>query len=640
MNAIKALFILLIFQASIVVSAQERVGVNPLNEEEIYDYKNEEPFSGTYKSNCNAEFEINTTVYLSPFNTYYYVIRLIYLGQYSPDNNYRYDFTNSNLFILYPNHTFFPLSAIPATINQWNNTTEICLTVSNASLNCEQQYCIPFSLQDIQQLVYNNASVLNDCEGLQCNLEFLPNLSNLEYEWQFFDGTQIQGNPVSFNYPQTGNYVNRITITNPATSVKVTYQRSLYAFERSYAGLEIIYIYNNLNENIRNVLFGDCLEVENVQYKGSSTAVAYFFDEYEIVGFQEGLLMTSGDARIAKGPNNLFNAGVSNGAPGLGILNAMIPEEATFNAASISFDFTASQDSIVASNFVFASEEYPEFVGSQFNDVFGFFIKPDQTPESAFENLAIVPGSNDVVSINTVNHLTNQDYYIPSAIPNGQLIKTYQYDGFTKQIEIVKQLSSNQKYNFTVAIADVSDDIYDSGVFIEAGSFAGYEPKPISRFSYDLNDFDVVFQNASYNAKYFEWDFGDGNTSTLFSPHHSYEQEGTYLVKLTCSGDCRKSVFRKRVTIKKKDESTLPTQTIIVQVIDQNLSIQSNQDFNEMLVDVIDVSGRLVHRKKTSIKAGESKLISIKNLSNGVYIVRAMPTNGVKPELLKFLKQN
>jgi PKD repeat protein len=639
MKLIKAIFILIIFQASIIINAQERIGHNPLGDEVYNEFKQEKPFSGTYKSNCNAEFEIETQVFLSSNNTYNYNINLRYLGQYLPDHNYRYDFTNSNLFILYANHTFYPLSSIQTTINQWNNATEICLTVSNPSLNCEQQYCIPFSFQDIKELIISGATVLNDCEGFQCNLEFLPNLSNLEYEWQFFDGTQIEGNPVSFTYPQTGNYLNRITLTNPITSSKVTYQRNLYAFERSYTGLEIIYISNNINENIGNVLFGDCLEVENIQFNGSPRAIAYFFDEHEMIGFQEGLLITTGDAKIAKGLNNLFGAGVSNGTPGLAILNAAIPEGATFNAASISFDFTTSQDSVVASNFVFASEEYPEYVGSQFNDVFGFFIKPDQAPNAAYENLALIPGTtNDVVSINTINHLTNQDYYIENTLPNLQLVKTYQYDGFTKQIEIVKQLSSNQKYNFLVAIADASDEVYDSGVFIEAGSFAGYEPKPISRFSYKLNDFDVFFQNESSQAKYFEWDFGDGHTSTSFAPQHTYEQEGTYFVKLTCSGDCRKNVFRKKITIKKEKESEIPAQSFIVQVFDNNLNIKSNQDFKDMLVEIIDVSGRLVHSEKTSIKAGDSKLISLSNLGQGIYIARLMRTNGMKPELLRFFK--
>ncbi len=50
----------------------------------------------------------------------------------------------------------------------------------------------------------------------------------------------------------------------------------------------------------------------------------------------------------------------------------------------------------------------------------------------------------------------------------------------------------------------------------------------------------VVFTNTSQNGQYFQWDFGDGTTSTAFQPSHYYSQGGTYTVTLIAvdSGTC------------------------------------------------------------------------------------------------------
>ncbi len=54
--------------------------------------------------------------------------------------------------------------------------------------------------------------------------------------------------------------------------------------------------------------------------------------------------------------------------------------------------------------YVFASEEYPEYVGSSFNDVMAVFVDG--------QNCALVPGSQTPVSINTVNPGSNSQYYV------------------------------------------------------------------------------------------------------------------------------------------------------------------------------------------------------------------------------------
>ena len=47
----------------------------------------------------------------------------------------------------------------------------------------------------------------------------------------------------------------------------------------------------------------------------------------------------------------------------------------------------------------------------------------------------------------------------------------------------------------------------------------------------------VQFTNASENANFYQWDFGDGSSSILENPTHEYDSEGTYKVILTAIGD-------------------------------------------------------------------------------------------------------
>lgn len=60
----------------------------------------------------------------------------------------------------------------------------------------------------------------------------------------------------------------------------------------------------------------------------------------------------------------------------------------------LEFDFTTTGGNLFFS-FVFASEEYNEYVNSSFNDVFGFFVNG--------VNIALVPGTSTPVAINSVN---------------------------------------------------------------------------------------------------------------------------------------------------------------------------------------------------------------------------------------------
>lgn len=235
------------------------------------------------------------------------------------------------------------------------------------------------------------------------------------------------------------------------------------------------------NALVQNVLIGPGVQVSNVFYSGSAGAIGTFNSTNANVGIDEGIIMTTGTISPGgngpHGPNNQSNAGMDNGAGGYAPLSTLGGTN-TFNAAILEFDFVPFSDT-VRFEYVFGSEEYPEYVGSQFNDVFAFFITgPGLNP--AGENMAIIPGTGQAVAINNVNAGQNNQFFVNNGDGNQAPFNgspTFiQYDGFTKPLQAVSRVQCGETYHLIIAIADVGDAIFDSGIFLKANSFSSEQP--------------------------------------------------------------------------------------------------------------------------------------------------------------------
>ncbi len=233
---------------------------------------------------------------------------------------------------------------------------------------------------------------------------------------------------------------------------------------------------------VENVLLGQGVQVTNISYQGAPMAIGLFNGNNSNIGFSNGVIMTTGtvlgNVSGPVGPNNSDGAGMDNNAPGFPLLSQILGGEPTFNAAVLTFSFIPQGDK-VEFRYVFGSEEYPEYVGSQFNDVFGFFIT-GPNPAGGFynnTNIARLPTTNtgnSIVSINNVNNgsanagpCNNCQFYINNT--NGL---TIQYDGFTVPLTAQADVFPCSTYTIIIAIADVRDPFWDSGVFLEGKSFS------------------------------------------------------------------------------------------------------------------------------------------------------------------------
>ncbi|MCB0754037.1 MAG: choice-of-anchor L domain-containing protein, partial [Flavobacteriales bacterium] len=236
---------------------------------------------------------------------------------------------------------------------------------------------------------------------------------------------------------------------------------------------------------VEDVLLGSCVTVSNVNYIGPANASGTFDASGTTFTMQNGIILTTGRADVAIGPDDDNNAGVDQGRVGDADLT-VLATETTYDAVILEFDFVP-QDDTLRFNYVFASEEYPEWVNSEYNDVFGFFISgpgisgPYSSPAgfpNGSTNIALIPGTTTPVAINNVNNgysanepangpCDNCAYYVENG--SGPDL---QYDGYTTVLTAQAVVTPCQTYHIRLAIADAGDHIYDSGVFLEAGSFS------------------------------------------------------------------------------------------------------------------------------------------------------------------------
>ena len=86
----------------------------------------------------------------------------------------------------------------------------------------------------------------------------------------------------------------------------------------------------------------------------------------------------------------------------------------------------------------------------------------------------------------------------------------------------------NGLWSYTVCLTIVTPNC--TAIFCDSVSFA---PACISDFSYTTNQLAVAFYNySSTNFTQWEWTFGDGNSSSLYSPNYTYSTNGNYTVCL------------------------------------------------------------------------------------------------------------
>ncbi len=256
---------------------------------------------------------------------------------------------------------------------------------------------------------------------------------------------------------------------------------------------------------------GVVLKSYSITKTSSDEAYGFFEDKKARLGMSKGLVMTTGGI-VGLSSKNMSGSTSNNThanaegrgtkpdqATGCADLEKLLEKgKKTFDACVIELDVVPTSDSL-SFNYVFGSEEYDEYVGSEYNDVFGFFISGEGIKD--VQNLAVVPNTKTPVSVNNINNGAVNSYARTKANNSAFYVSNLdgsmglEYDGMTKLMEIRQAVVPYKTYHIKLAIADVGDNAYDSGVLLEGRSIVSYEKRYNVLFDKDEKAIDETYKN-------------------------------------------------------------------------------------------------------------------------------------------------
>ncbi len=183
----------------------------------------------------------------------------------------------------------------------------------------------------------------------------------------------------------------------------------------------------------------------------------------KVDGFVPGentwVLSTGNINDVVGSPSTFASSGM--GQPGDAALS-QLSGNTTYDAAAYEVTVVPTGQTLVV-RYAFGSEEYPEYVGSQYNDVMAVFVDG--------QNCAVVPNTTTPVSINSINDQSNSQYYVDNS--SGASGYNTTMDGLTVPLECRVAVTPGQQVTIRIAVADASDSIYDSAVaLIDGGIYS------------------------------------------------------------------------------------------------------------------------------------------------------------------------
>ncbi|MET3732023.1 T9SS type B sorting domain-containing protein [Moheibacter stercoris] len=295
---------------------------------------------------------------------------------------------------------------------------------------------------------------------------------------------------------------------------------------------------------------GVCSEISNfelfdnpgAQFPNANRSWGYFERGTSDFPFEKGIILTSGYARNSVGPSNGTNSdGSWGGDQDLVVLSGGFPSN---DATIFEFDFVPFGNEI-SFNYIFASEEYPDWTCGTFNDVFGFIISGPgivNDPGLSGKNIALLP-NGEPVTINNVNDdgCGDNTFYV------GGPFQDIAFGGRTTPLTAFAEVQAGETYHIRLVISDISDNQWDSAVFLEAGSFnlggtmVDLEGAELgeSKVLCDVTSFPLIINLEAENVTY-QWYFNDVEIPGAINASYNATETGNYKVVFianSCNGE-------------------------------------------------------------------------------------------------------
>lgn len=250
-------------------------------------------------------------------------------------------------------------------------------------------------------------------------------------------------------------------------------------------GAELTYNTGANAMQMANAIFGDGVVVNSASYTGDNNSKAIYSNGQlapGVVPSNTGVILSTGrvtDFTQSNGDPNR-NAGTStdtSGVNGNAQFNTLAGAS-SFDASWLDVTFTPSGN-MMTMRFVFASEEYPEYINSNFNDVVGVWVNGVSVP-------MVVNGGT--ASVNNINGATQQNLFVN----NTNDAYNTEMDGFTVTLSLSIPVNAGVQNTIRIGIADVGDAAYDSNLLIAGDSLQTSTVARPDAFQVDPNETTII----------------------------------------------------------------------------------------------------------------------------------------------------
>ncbi len=250
-------------------------------------------------------------------------------------------------------------------------------------------------------------------------------------------------------------------------------------------GAELTYNTSATAMQMANAIFGEGVTVVSATYTGDSRSSAIYSNGQlapGVVPSDTGVILSTGrvvDFTQSNGdPNRNTNTTTDTSGPNNNAWFNALAGANTFDAAFLDVTFVPTGN-VMTMRFVFASEEYPEYINSNFNDVVGVWINGVSVP-------MVVNGGT--ASVNNINNATQQNLFVD----NTNDAYNTEMDGFTVVLSLSIPVNPGVQNTIRIGIADVGDAQYDSNLLIAGDSLQTAIVARPDTFQVDPNETSVI----------------------------------------------------------------------------------------------------------------------------------------------------
>lgn len=229
-------------------------------------------------------------------------------------------------------------------------------------------------------------------------------------------------------------------------------------------GAELTYNTSASALDMANAIFGAGVTVVSASYTGQNTSSAIYSNGQlapGVVPSNTGVILSTGLAasftQSSGDPNRSASTTTDTSGPNNNAwFNALVGGASTYDASFLDVTFVPSGN-MMTMNFVFASEEYPEYINSNFNDVVGVWVNGVSVPMTV---------NGGTASVNNINGATQQNLFVDNQSDQYNT----EMDGFTVTLSLSIPVTAGVQNTIRIGIADVGDAQYDSNLLIAGDS--------------------------------------------------------------------------------------------------------------------------------------------------------------------------